>query len=315
MVGGPDVGPGGLEQLVLGALGHDAALADHDQVVGDDLDLVEEVAGEQHGAALVGVPAEQVAHPADAGRVEAVGGLVEDQHLRVADEGGRDAEALAHAEGVVADPAARLLVGEADDGEHLVDPALRHPHRALGQGEDLAAGAAGVLRGGVQQHADLTPRVGQLGEVAAEDGGLAGGRGGEPDHDAHGRGLAGAVGAQEAGDPAGLGGERHVVDGPEAAVRLGQVGDGDHGLKPGSADALPASGTGPGARPDPDPERSSGSDPESPTPPAYSSGLRSRRPGPRSRRTRRCGRRGSRGTPGRRPSPGSRPRGRRTRSG
>ena len=175
VVGGPDVGARGLEQLVLGALGHDAALADHDDVVGDDLDLVEQVAGEQHGAALVGVPAEQVAHPADAGGVEAVGRLVEDQHLGVAEEGGRDAEPLAHAERVVADPAAGLLVGEADHVEHLVDAALGHPHGALGDREDLAAGAAGVLRRGVEQDADLAAGVGQLGEVAAEDGGLAGG--------------------------------------------------------------------------------------------------------------------------------------------
>ena len=101
--------PAACQQLGLGALGDDPAVADHDQVVGDDLDLVQQVRGEQHGAALVGVAAEQVAHPADAGRVEAVGRLVEDQHLGVADQGGRDAEPLAHAERVVADPALGLV--------------------------------------------------------------------------------------------------------------------------------------------------------------------------------------------------------------
>ena len=56
----------------------------------------------------VRVVAEQVPHPADAGRVEAVGGLVEDQHAGVADQRGGDAEPLAHPERVVADPAVGL---------------------------------------------------------------------------------------------------------------------------------------------------------------------------------------------------------------
>ena len=42
-----------------------------------------------------------------------------------------------------------------------------------GDGEDLAAGAAGVLGRGVEQDADLAARVGQVGEAAAEDGGRA----------------------------------------------------------------------------------------------------------------------------------------------
>jgi hypothetical protein len=44
--------------------------------------LLAVAAGWQDGSAPVGVAAEQVAHPADAGRVEPVGRLVEDQHLR-----------------------------------------------------------------------------------------------------------------------------------------------------------------------------------------------------------------------------------------
>ena len=46
--------------------------------------------------------AQQVAQPADPLRVEAVGGLVEDQDPRVAEQGGREAEPLAHAERVAA---------------------------------------------------------------------------------------------------------------------------------------------------------------------------------------------------------------------
>ena len=121
VVGGARRGAGAREELVLGALGDDLAVPDDDDLVGDALDLVEQVRAEQHGAALVGVAAQQVAHPADAGRVEAVGRLVEDEHLRVAEQGVRDAEPLAHAERVVADPPVRLLVGQADELDHLVD--------------------------------------------------------------------------------------------------------------------------------------------------------------------------------------------------
>ena len=96
--------PASCSRCGLGAHGDDPAEADHDDVVGDDLDLVEQVRGEQDGAAAVGVPAEQVTHPPDPGRVQAVGGLVEDQHLGVTDQRGGDAESLTHAEGVLTDP-------------------------------------------------------------------------------------------------------------------------------------------------------------------------------------------------------------------
>ena len=67
--------------------------ADDHQLVGDRLDLGEQVGGEQHGAAAVGEVAQQAAHPAHPLRVEPVGGLVEDQHLRLADQRVGDARA------------------------------------------------------------------------------------------------------------------------------------------------------------------------------------------------------------------------------
>ena len=70
-VAGADLGAGRGEQVGLGAVGDDAAVPDDDEVVGDDFDLVEQVGGQQHGGAAVGVPAQQVAHPADAGGVQA----------------------------------------------------------------------------------------------------------------------------------------------------------------------------------------------------------------------------------------------------
>ena len=223
-------GPG--EQLVLGALGDDLAVADDDDLVGDALDLVEQVRAEQHGAALVGVAAQQVAHPADAGRVETVGRLVEDEHLGVAEQRVGDAEPLAHAEGVVAHPAVRLLLGEADELDHLVDAVPPDAHEDRAERQHLAAGAAGVLGGRVEQQADVAARVRQGGIRLAEHGGPARGRRGEAGHDAHRGRLAGTVRPEEAGDEAGLDLERDVVDGRERAVALGESFHCDHGLHP-----------------------------------------------------------------------------------
>jgi len=112
------------------------------------------------GAAAVGVVAQQATHPADAGRVKAVGRLVQDQDLRLTDQRGRDAQPLAHAEGVVADPPGRLLRRQADQLQHLLDASVREPHEPLGDGQDLSAGAPGVLRGRIQTYADLESGVG-----------------------------------------------------------------------------------------------------------------------------------------------------------
>ena len=221
-VRGADDGPGRLQQVGLGALADDPPLPDHHDVVGDDLDLGQQVGGQQDGAPVVGVVAEQVAHPADAGRVETVRRLVQDEHRRVADQGGGDAETLTHPERVVAHPPVRLGAGEADQVEQLGDPGGRDTHDLLGDGQDLAAGAARVLGGGVEHHADLAPGVGQVGEAPTGDGRgpLGGGR--EADHHPHGRGLARAVRAEEAGDAALPCGEGDVVDDGVAAVGLGQ---------------------------------------------------------------------------------------------
>ena len=84
-------------ELVDRALGDDLAHVDDRREVAGLLDLVEQVRGQQHGAPLGDQLADQVAHLEDAGRVEPVHRLVEDQQLRVGQQAARDAEALAHA--------------------------------------------------------------------------------------------------------------------------------------------------------------------------------------------------------------------------
>jgi hypothetical protein len=167
----------------------DPAVADHDQVVGDDLDLVQQVRGQQDGAALAGEARQQVAHPPDPGRVEPVGRFVEDQHPGVPEQRGADAQSLAHAEGVVAHAALGLRRCQADELEHLVDAAARQAHGVGGDREDLASGAAGVLGGGVQQDAHLEAGVGEVGEPFSVMVAAAGRRDGQADHHAHRGGL------------------------------------------------------------------------------------------------------------------------------
>jgi hypothetical protein len=53
------------------------------------------VAGDEDGSALRREGPEEVAQPADAGRVKTVGGLVEDQQLGIPEERRGEAEALA----------------------------------------------------------------------------------------------------------------------------------------------------------------------------------------------------------------------------
>ena len=127
------------------ALGDDAAAVDDRRDVAGLLDLVEQVRGEQHRAALVDELADQAADLEDAGRVEAVHRLVEDQQLGVGEQAAGDAEALAHAERVRLD----LVVGaggEADAGERGVDP--RRAARGRGPRRGRQVLAAGQVRRG-----------------------------------------------------------------------------------------------------------------------------------------------------------------------
>ncbi len=64
------------------------------------LDLVEQMGGEEYRAPFGDEGANQVAHLQDAGRVEAVHRLVEDEQRGIGDQTARDTEALAHAERV-----------------------------------------------------------------------------------------------------------------------------------------------------------------------------------------------------------------------
>src|SRR5271165_4500538 len=130
-------------QLGQGALGDEAAAGQDDDVVDGLGYLAQQVAGHQHGAALGGQRAQHGPHPPDALRVQPVQRLVEDQGARVAEERAGEAEPLAHAERVAADPPPGG-VGEADDAEDFSYPAGRNPRRRGDDPQVLGGGAARV---------------------------------------------------------------------------------------------------------------------------------------------------------------------------
>ena len=110
-----------VDELAHRALLDQLATADDDEVVGHQRDLGEQVAADEDRAALAGEGDEDVADPAHAFGIEAVGRLVEDQRVRVTEQHAGESEALAHAERVAADLALGDR-GHPDELEHGVDP-------------------------------------------------------------------------------------------------------------------------------------------------------------------------------------------------
>ena len=204
-----------------------AALGEHEHVVGDLLDLAQHVRRDQHSAALVGEAAHEQAHPADALGVEAVRGLVEHERSGVAEQGAGDAEALPHAERVGAD--ARLgLVLQAHEGEHLVHAGERDPVRLRGDRQLARGRAAGPVDGLLEHGSDGAQRVAQLGVRDAADGRGARGRADLAEHHPQRRRLAGAVRPEERGHRPRLDTGGEVVDSGENAEALRRMRELEH---------------------------------------------------------------------------------------
>ena len=175
------------------AVGYEPAAADHDQVIRGVLHLRHQMAGDQHRPALGRQRAHQRPDPHDALRIEAVDRLVEHEDLRIAEQGGGDAEPLAHAEREPLAPLARDL-READDAQDLVDPA---PADAvgLGQAEQVATcGPAPVHGPRVQQRADRAHRPPQIRVRDPADRDAPGGRAIQAEDHPHRRRSAGPFG-------------------------------------------------------------------------------------------------------------------------
>ena len=99
-----------------------ASVVQLDDPVGDLVDEVAVVADEDDRAGVVGQEALQ---PLDAGEVEVVGRLVEQQHVRVLEQEAGERDAHHPAAGELADVALDVRIGEAEPGE---DPASLRLH-------------------------------------------------------------------------------------------------------------------------------------------------------------------------------------------
>jgi len=90
-------------QLVDGALGDHPALLNHTDPRAHQLHLVQQMARDEHGALALAELDDQVPHVGHALGVQPVGRFVEDEQLRLLQQGGGDAEPLLHAHRVGAE--------------------------------------------------------------------------------------------------------------------------------------------------------------------------------------------------------------------
>ncbi len=184
------------------------------------LDLREEVTGEEHRRAGLGLGLYQVAHLRHPLGVEATGGLVEHEQVGVADQRRRERQALAHSLRVLPGRPAPGLAVESDPVEQPlhVGLALFDPRGVL----DVLAGrqpVVGLERLG--QHTDpLADPSGFRLDVVTQHGRRPGVRVQKTQQHVDRRRLPGAVWPQKAEDLAALDGQIEPVDRGEVAKLL-----------------------------------------------------------------------------------------------
>ena len=192
------------------------------------LGLVHEVSGdEQRHAVLTRELEHQLPELIACDRIHARGGLVQDEHVRPVHHGDGQRQALAHAKG-------QLLgqfvgdIGQPEARHHLGDAgfALRggHLEDACVQVEVLAHGQLAIQREGLRHVAHAAPhrQVVRVDRLSEQLGMALAGRQQASEH-LHGRGLATAVGAQEAEDLATVDAQIDPVNRREVAKATGEV--------------------------------------------------------------------------------------------
>ena len=213
--------------------------ADDHHVIDGLGDLAEHVAGHDDGPALVREAAQQAAQPGDAGRVEPVGRLVEQQHLRVPEQRRSQAQALAHAQGEPAHPPPGGR-GEIDLSQDLVHPAAGDA-RGVGDDAQVVPGPAPRMEAGRLEHrADRVARPGEAAVRHTADQCRSGVGPDQAEHDAQRGGLPRAVRPQKAGHLPGRGGEGHPLHRGDPPEDLRQVPDLDLSHPASSAPGIPA---------------------------------------------------------------------------
>ena len=217
-----------IDEVVDRALLDQPAAADHDEILGHQRHLRQEVAADEHGLSQLREVDEDVADPADALRIEPVGRLVEDHRVWIAEHHAGQTEPLAHPERVPLDPPLGD-VGQTDELQDLLDAPPRDPVRRGEPSQVVARRPAGVHVAGVEQAADLVQGLGERAVLLAVERRRTSLVPVEPEHASHRRALARPVRPEEPGDPAGHDVEAQVIDGDDLAEPLGQTSHLDHG--------------------------------------------------------------------------------------
>ena len=214
-------------QLGRSSFGDDPPLVEHRDPVGQLVRLVEVLGGEQDGDSVRGELADDLPHGEAAARVQAGGGLVQEDHPGLTDEGHGEVEPPSHPARVGRQRLVRG-VGEVELLQQLGHPPLPglaaevakvgHQPQVLGPGEQVVHGRE--LAG----DPDERPHpVGVGDHVVTGDlhgAGVGRDQGGE---DADDRGLAGPVRAEQREDRALVRGQVHLVEHQMAAERLAYV--------------------------------------------------------------------------------------------
>src|SRR6185437_8257351 len=222
------------EELVLGAVLHDAALGDDGDVAAEAFDFFEIVRGEKDGFAF-GVQflkvAPQIAAQFD---VHTGGRLVEDQQIGIVDERTREDHAALQAAGQFAELLLRVRNEIEFPDQHVgarLAVGAAHAEIAAHPVEYLNTACEGVDVEFLRAQADVAARLAIiLHRVDAEDLHGAGRDGGNTRDAMDGGRLASAVGAEEAEEITGHDVERKIGDGDGPAfVHFAQMGDGKGG--------------------------------------------------------------------------------------
>ncbi len=215
------------------SLGDDLGLVHHHQAIAELLRLVHVMGRDDERRATLLEPIEAVPEQVARLRVEPRGGLVEDHQVRLVDERARDGEAALHAAGERLYLVLGALV-QLHELEQLVRSlARRGPGDVEVSGvhlQVLAHGELGVEVVDLRHHAEARLDLACLrARIHADDAERAvAERAGTRDH-AHGAGLPGTVGAEEAERLAGMHVEIDAVDGGELAEPLRQAAGVDKG--------------------------------------------------------------------------------------
>jgi len=173
-----------------------------------------------HSLALGGETAQQLAHPTDPLRVEAVDRLVEHDDPRVAEQRRSDPEPLLHPERERPSPLPRHGA-QPDEVDQLFDALVADPMCLRERAQVVSGRPSGVNRMRLEHRADLVQRRGDVAVDAAVDQRGAGVRRVEPEDQPHRRRLAGPIRSKESGDHPRLDREGDVVYSEAIAIPLG----------------------------------------------------------------------------------------------